>query len=186
MNKKRLFVAIKPNFSKENLKFIREIKEFFSDEKFKWVENKNIHLTIKFIGETEEQMIPVIENALEKVIKKFQPFEFNIKGLGVFKNIATPRVFWMGIEKNEYLKKIFINIENVLESFGVRKENRDFNPHITIARIKNLKNKKRFLEFLSKNIDKNIQKIYVQEIILMESILKKDGPLYIEKKKFKL
>ncbi len=184
--KKRLFIAIKIELNERNRKFIKNLKSKFGNEKIKWVEFDNIHLTLKFLGETDVNLIPSIKNALKNVVAKFPEFSINLKGLGIFKNFSNPRVLWIGLEKSEILKEIFNEIENSMELIGFKKENRDFNPHVTLARIKRINNLKAFVKLILDEAKKEFQEIKVKELILMESILRKEGPKYIELEKFAL
>ncbi len=186
MSKKRLFIAVKIEISKELKNFIVALKKELSNEKIKWVDFKNFHITLKFLGDTPENLIPQIEKALKNLSKNFHKFEMQLQGVGVFKDIANPRVLWIGLESNETLKELYQQIEENLETLGFKKENRNFSPHLTIGRIKFLKNKKGLLEKILKNCDKKWNKFEVKNFILYESILKKEGPTYIELARYEL
>ena len=186
MNKKRLFIGIKIDISKELKDFIINLKKEFNNEKFKWVDYKNFHITLKFLGDTEERFIPHISKALKMSAESNSKFTLQLKGIGVFKKIANPRVLWIGIEKNEKMINLFNSIEDNLEILGIQKEKREFNPHLTISRIKFLKNKKGLLNHILKNTNKEWDKIEVAKFTLYESILKKQGPTYLEVENFNL
>ncbi len=186
MNKKRLFIAIKIDISKELRNFIISLKKELSSEKIKWVDFKNFHITLKFLGDTPENLIPQIEKTLKNISKNFQKFDMQLKGIGVFKDIANPKVLWIGLEKNETLNELYLQIEKNVEILGFKKENRNFSPHLTIGRIKFLKNKNILLEKILKNCNKKWNKSEVKNFILYESVLKKEGPTYIELEKYEL
>ncbi len=186
MNKKRLFIAIKIDISKELKNFIISLKKELSSEKIKWVDFKNFHITLKFLGDTEENLIPNINEALQKAAKSNTKFTLQLKGIGVFKTIANPRVLWIGIGKNEKMINLFNCIEDNLEILGFQKEKREFNPHLTISRIKFLKDKKVLLNHILKNSNKEWDKIEIEKFTLYQSILKKQGPTYLEIKNFNL
>ena len=147
---------------------------------------KNFHITLKFLGDTPEKIIPDIDRILKNISKKFSVFSLQLKGAGVFKNIANPRVLWIGLENSEDLKSLFNEIDNELNRIGFKKESREFNPHLTIARIKFLKDKKLLLKAIIDNCDKKWNQITVKEFILFESILKKDGPVYKKLARYEL
>jgi len=184
--KRRLFIAIKIDFDNKTKKFIINLKNELNHEKIKWVEFKNIHLTLKFLGATEEELIPSIKKVLKKVANNFNNFRITTKGLGIFKSFSNPRVLWIGIEKSKYLENIFYEIENNLEFLGFEKNEREFSPHITLGRIKKLNNPKILTKLVLNNCDRVFQDIQVNEIVLMESILKKEGPTYIPLESYSL
>ncbi len=186
MNKKRLFIGIKIEISNELKNFIISMKKEFSNEKFKWVDFKNFHITLKFLGDTPENLIPQIDSVLKNIAKNFNKFDLQLKGIGIFKDITNPKVLWIGLEDNKILTNLFNNIDKNLEFLGFKRENRKFSPHLTISRIKYLKNKKALLQKILNNCNKNWNKISIKEFILFESILKKEGPIYIELAKYEL
>ena len=186
MSKKRLFIGIKVEIAKELKNFIIDLKTNLKDEKFKWVDYSNYHLTLKFLGETSENLIPQIDNVLKNIAKNNQKFSIQLSGIGVFKNISNPRVLWIGINESEELNSLFNSIEDKLSLLGFKKEKRDFNPHLTIARIKFLKNKKFLLNKILNNCDKKWNQSPVNEFILFESILKREGAVYNELERYSL
>src|SRR5579884_1704502 len=101
----------------------------------KWSPLDNLHVTTKFIGEWPEQRVPELHEALQKITRR-QPFEVELKGLGWFPNERSPRVLWLGVEGGQPLAKLAKDIEQPLASLGIPPEEREFSPHLTLARIK--------------------------------------------------
>ncbi|MBN2864002.1 MAG: RNA 2',3'-cyclic phosphodiesterase, partial [Bacteroidales bacterium] len=144
----------------------------------KWVDPANIHLTLSFLGDTMEERIKVAAVMLDQKCSGFGEFSFSLSGIGVFKNLHDPRVIWIGIDNYERLQELSDLIMTGLKdtSFGV--EERLFRPHITIGRIKFLKNPENLSLALERYRDDPIQSVNVKELILFESILKPAGPIY--------
>ena len=184
--KKRLFIAIKINFSNDIIKILNETKKYFNNEKFKWVNFDQFHLTLKFLGDTDTSFIPEITSNLYNIASQIQPFNLNFKSFGVFKDFNNPRVLWIGIDKNESLVILHKLIEDALDTLGFEKEKRSFNPHLTLGRIKFLKNRKKLIGYILKHSKTEIESLQISEFYLIESILKKDGPTYIDIKEFTL
>ncbi len=179
----RVFIGIPiPN---EIIKYINELqREFKKCECIaKWVNPSNIHITLKFLGETEEKNIPLIKDIIKGVCINSFVIEIILKRFGFFPNGKNPRVFFIATDKEETLKKMAYALEEKLEPLGFEREYR-FKSHITLARIKS-----------KKNIDCLIKKTYhinlnkhliLDSVILYKSILTPKGPIYEEIFKQKL
>jgi RNA 2',3'-cyclic 3'-phosphodiesterase len=101
----------------------------------KWSPVYNLHVTLKFIGEWPEQKLPQLEAALRTVAHR-KPIPTEVKGLGWFPNPHHPRVFWVGVQGGDPLPALVKEIDTALEPLGIAKEDRPFNAHLTLARIK--------------------------------------------------
>lgn len=97
-----------------------------------WRARNNLHLTLKFLGEVENQKIEEIIMALEKAGRGVKPFDVRLHGLGAFPNLREPRILWVGIESLELLT-LQRSVEQELANIGFSPENRRFRPHVTIA-----------------------------------------------------
>lgn len=175
--KRRLFVAICLNQEVKDYLF-NISKELNLDAKIKWVSKKNLHLTLKFLGWVED--VDKIIEVLSKV--KFNSFEFSLKSLGVFDK-SRPRVLFVDVEPIKEIMGLQYEIENVLRDLFEKDER--FSAHLTMGRIKSLKDKTSFLNILDK-YKVNQLKITVNSFCLFESILRREGPEYKLVKEFKL
>jgi len=183
---KRIFIAIKVKAGINFSNIIKSLKSGLQTENIKWTNPDNIHITMVFIGETAEQKINIISSKLREQCDGIGEFELIIKGLGVFKSIKDPRVIWTGIEQSEKLTQLYVQIINGLKDSGVLAEERPFKPHLTIGRIKYLKDKTVLNALVERYQNKEIQKIAVNQVILYESILLPSGPLYKQLTKIEL
>ena len=183
---KRIFIAIKIEPENNLLRIHSSLKSLLVSEKINWVDPANVHLTLAFLGDTEEDRIKVAAIMLKQKCTGFGEFDFNLSGTGVFKDYRDPRVIWIGINESEKLAELFGRIKTGLEDSGFKTEDRHFRPHITIGRIKSLKNVVALKSAVEKYRDSEIQRVTVQEVILYESILKPTGPVYKPAGIFKL
>ncbi|MDD4955426.1 MAG: RNA 2',3'-cyclic phosphodiesterase [Candidatus Omnitrophica bacterium] len=171
----RLFIAIDlPENLKEKLsRIVLKFKKCDLDAK--WVDTANIHMTLKFLGETREDDLDKIKNVLSSVAAFFSKLELNTGEFGFFPNEKSPRIFFISTDKEEILRKISFELEERLERIGFTREGR-FKSHLTIARFRSKKN----VECLMKEIkDISIkEKFEVSEITLFKSLLKPTGPVY--------
>ena len=164
---KRVFISIElpENIKKEIQKIQEKLPEFHG----KKTEFENLHLTLKFLGEIDDEKIEEVRKRLNKV--EFKKLECGIDEIGVF-NEKFIKIVWIHLNGCEELQK---KIDEFL--FGLFGKEKRFMSHITIARIKSVKDKKKFLGELKKIKLKEI-KFVVDKFRLMESVLMPEGPKY--------
>jgi 2'-5' RNA ligase len=107
------------------------------DKGVSWTKAENVHLTLKFLGDTAQAQIENVKAALREICAGFAPFAAEISGAGVFPNEHRPRVLWIGMkESSGKLVECAQRIENECRRLGFAKEERSFSPHLTIGRVK--------------------------------------------------
>jgi 2'-5' RNA ligase len=145
----------------------------------RWTALANIHITLKFLGEIEEDILSNITSSLVSISDIFKPITISITGSGVFPGKKNPRVIWLGIktDTDNLLYQYYQWIENKLELAGIEREKRKFSPHLTIGRIKYTQNMTELYNYMEeKPFPEN--KFLVNDIVLMQSILKPSGAEY--------
>lgn len=175
---KRIFIAVKIEPGPTLLKILGSLKAVLASEKINWVNPENIHLTLAFLGDTDEERIKVLSIMLKRTCTGFGEFSFRLNATGIFKDLRDPRVLWAGIEGFEKLVMLNDVINTGLKDTGFRIENRQFKPHITLGRIKFLKNMESLKSALEMYKDTFMQNVNVEEVILYQSILRPEGPVY--------
>lgn len=164
----RCFISIDlPNRIVEEIK---QIQNKLPESIGKRTEPDNLHLTLKFLGEISEEKVKQVQEVLRKI--KFKKFESEIDSIGVFSEKVI-RIAWLHLTTCDLLQK---EIDKALQKLGFKSEQR-FMGHLTIFRVKNVKNKKEFLERLQKIKIPKI-KFVVNNFKLKSSILKKECPVY--------
>lgn len=175
----RLFIAVNINQHSKNLidNKLELLQQEYNDC-FKWVEKKNWHLTLKFIGD-------VSASEQQKLIQALKEIDFNDKNkyiqfnrINAFPNLDAARTIYLAVNRgNKLLKNIHQNLENKLLEFGFKNDQKNFIPHLTLGR-----NKNQALKIKDKFRSKNFVNIYAQikSISLYQSKLKASGPEYIE------
>lgn len=176
---KRLFVAIKINPGKDFIDQFRELKNGLKHEKIKWVGENNIHVTLKFLGETDEKSIPAIRSVLQSRALRTTSFAFSLKKLGIFGSRYLPRVIWTGIEPYSTLQQLMKDIQQDMTELGYEADRQNLVPHLTLGRIKTLHDKELFREAIEKHRDIKSSEMRAVEFHLYESILNKEGPVYL-------
>lgn len=101
----------------------------------RWVASGNIHLTLKFLGDTEPANLKQLSVLLSEVASRYNPMTLVINGLGAFPNNKRPRVIWIGVEIPTQMKDLRWDIEGAAERIACPPEGRDFSPHLTLGRV---------------------------------------------------
>ena len=105
--------------------------------KIRWLHKDQIHLTIKFLGDTTEDSINDVRHVMQKVADEFKPFNISIQKTGCFPKIERPRVMWIGVSGElDKLYQLVEKIQKKLNPLGFPKDEKKYHPHITIARAK--------------------------------------------------
>ena len=182
----RAFIAIEPSLEVKNelVRIIDILKR--ADGKVKWVTPENMHLTLKFIGNIKEDEIVGINKKIEAISGKFRSFEFDIDSIGSFPDWRSSRVVWVGIDRGQKrLKTLVDSVEAGMEELGFEKEKQEFKAHLTLGRVKYIKNKKQF-EQIAALIKVNRVSTRVSGISLFKSMLMPKGVIYTKLSLIKL
>jgi len=175
---KRIFIAIKTLPGSSLMRMLNTVKSLTGSERIRWVDPSSLHITLVFLGDTEEKRITDISHTLGVSCLRFGSFEFSLGGTGVFKTWNDPRVFWIGVNPREKLQELYKVILQNLEKAGFSQEERIFRPHLTIGRANSVNDKENLKNILGKYREIRFQTMKVTEVILYESILQKEGPHY--------
>ncbi|MEM1541512.1 MAG: RNA 2',3'-cyclic phosphodiesterase [Ignisphaera sp.] len=179
----RCFIAIEIE-NDEVLREIIKVKEELSIRglDIKPVEDENIHLTLRFLGGISQNSFEVVKEMLSSFSQTINRFEIEIRGLGAFPSIVNPRVIWVGIGKGvEELYQIRKIIDHEISKnklYDIHKDEQEFHPHITLARVKSLRNIESFYDFYKHYNDYLFGVSSVTKIKLKQSILRPQGPIY--------
>lgn len=106
--------------------------------RIRWVDAENVHVTLKFLGHTEPALVPLLEEALDTLVRPLFPFEVSCQRLGAFPDARSPRILWAGLDPKgaEVMSLLQLSIEQDIASLGFPPEEREFKPHVTLGRVK--------------------------------------------------
>ena len=111
-----------------------------SGKGFRWLPPENIHSTLKFLGDVEENLLDQLSSCCAAI--KWFPFSVELGGSGYFPSLRRPRIFWQGFSAGiDGMRGLLARVELCAAGIGVPKEGRPYTPHLTLARIKPLKNR---------------------------------------------
>jgi 2'-5' RNA ligase len=171
----RAFLAVDLDGAFGAGKVLTELRTSGAD--LKLVETKNLHLTLKFLGDTDESRVDDIRRAMEESVRGIAPFELRFHGLGVFPNQNYIRVVWIGLKGAEPLALIAQRLDESLSRSGFGKDG-SFSPHLTVARVKSPRNRDRLVGLLNERESDDFGKTTVGKIALKRSVLSSTGPTY--------
>ena len=148
-------------------------------DKIKWIALRNIHLTLKFLGQVPEADLSTVKTLIAEAAKKGSVIQAVIKGVGAFPSARAPRVVWAGITAGgEEIKQLSAFLEEGLAKLGFPEEKRSFKPHLTLGRVKYIKDPAAFIEKMGGFKEKIIGKIRINSISLFKSTLTPKGSIY--------
>jgi 2'-5' RNA ligase len=144
-----------------------------------WTKPGNIHLTLKFLGDTDDNLIDEIASQLQASTASIQPIQITIGSVGTFPNFKYPRVIWVGAESEENrLRELAVKIEEGVERFGFKKENRPFSAHLTLGRVKDVKGIQPVMDKLKDQENFEAGLFLAKEVLLIKSELHPAGAIY--------
>ena len=190
----RAFIAIES--SREVLDLLARIQARLrtgpGGEAGRWVRPETAHLTVKFLGDVPSERISAIGKAMDATCAQHGPFMLQVAGLGCFPNTRRPRVVWVGVrEETGALLKLQHELERALDALGFPREQRPFEPHLTLARVR--ESVSRVCEAVSRldvealgqsvaaqreSTNQILAQMQVSELTLFKSDLRPEGPLY--------
>lgn len=175
----RLFVAINMP-ARERERLYRATADLRHGEyPARWVQEAQLHLTMKFIGEVPAEEVSLIDRAVAKAACGSPSFRLHLEGIGGFPSLRAPRVVWLGAEVSSDLVSLHDALETALDGVGVPREERRFRPHITLARARRGAPRSRWkgIEEQAAAVDFTAD-LAVQSLDLMRSELSPRGARY--------
>ena len=178
--RKRIFIAI--DVSEDAKQIIAEhislLKREFTDLRVNWERAEKLHITLRFLGETEVSLLEELKRRISLDAAGVESFCFTIAGSGVFPGIRNPRVLWLGVQEHSgSLRKLQRSIDNSCVALGFKPEQREFKPHLTIARIRDAQMAHKLVKFhLETKFEAGV--VEVREVVIYESLLSPQGSVY--------
>jgi len=173
----RVFVAL--SSTPEVKRFLTEIQEELKQEggEVKWDTPEKFHITVKFLGDTEQGRLPALSEALTALSVLQPSFELRYESVGAFPDIIHPRVLWVGARRSDSLTSLHQGIEEACERLGCARDPRPFHPHITLGRVKGTRNTGRLTARLKSLTFEPIE-MHCSELLLVKSDLHPTGSIY--------
>ena len=175
----RLFIAalLPENINEQISGYVNSLKQDIDG--VRWEKPEKLHLTLKFLGNVEDEQARRMSAALEQLAETYSPFVLNISEFGGFPRLKNPRVLYVGLSENENLSTFHSELDLTLSKFGFEKEERKFTPHITIGRVKQKISVKQAPDITKTAFE-------ITQIGIIKSELRSSGSIYTPLKLFKL
>src|SRR6266849_7870583 len=176
----RAFIAINlpPTVRARLAQLERELEVAFVAGAARWVRPEQLHLTLKFLGAVPEESLSDLEAALRRACESSAPLELRADGLGCFPHPRNPRVLWVGILGDlGRLGELHARVEAQTRNWSARDAARPFQPHLTIARVNDLRlaDRRRLGETITAHARVSLGRWQVDRVDLMQSVLSPQG-----------
>ena len=144
-----------------------------------WVDPANIHLALLFLGAVFRRQAAPLAGVLDDVASANFPMQLTVEGVGYFGSSRSPRVIWAGLKGElDALAAMQADIADGVKNAGVFADSKPFNPHVTIARVRNARNPEALLSALEKYGNSLFGRMTVDRIMLVKSDLAAEGAIY--------
>jgi 2'-5' RNA ligase len=158
---------------------VAELRELVnSGADLKVVKPGLMHVTLKFLGDTEEGMVDEIGHRMSDATRGVRPFQIRLAGMGAFPSMSNVRVVWVGISDGSQLGEMAKRLDASLGDLGFDRDKKGFVPHLTLARARSGRNMGEVQEILRKNPATDFGSYQVDRILLKRSVLSPQGPTY--------
>ncbi|MCS6831024.1 MAG: RNA 2',3'-cyclic phosphodiesterase [Armatimonadota bacterium] len=185
----RLFFAVLlDDQTRQHIALVQQaMKRALAGQRISWVKPENLHLTLRFLGELDEEGLKQALEAAQVVARQRAPFRFVARGAGVFPDMRRARVLWVGVEEPvEPLFQLAHHLERELQRRAFPPEDKPFRSHITLARIKEPPPAQVIQSLMDYLPKEPLGAVEVRSFVLMQSILRPDGSLYTPVQEFLL
>ena len=179
----RLFIAIplSESIRQEIIPLQNRIKQVADSwgADVRWTQPEQMHVTLKFLGECPDKSPHGIGEALKTVARETEDFSIQFGGFGGFPQRGNPRVLWLGLlEGLPEVKALAERVEYALEPYGFKKEDHGFHAHLTLGRVKSIRNSNAFHRWRETEKPPGPGKMMAGKISLIQSVLSPAGPTY--------
>lgn len=180
----RAFIAIDlPDHIRHGLgEQIRRLRQAMPDTPIRWVRPEAIHLTLRFLGDTDLELVAGLKQGLASLGRANGGFPIKVGGIGCFPNGRRPRVVWIGVEeKTGALTELQRSVEAFCRELGYPPERREFSPHLTLGRVRRggeTQTGVKLGRFIEMDRSTSLGEAPVEEVILFESLLRPEGAVY--------
>ncbi len=145
----------------------------------RWVAEENFHISVKFLGDIDRLRVDAVADAIARGAQNIEPFQIEIGTAGAFPKVDRPRIVWVGVTTaNALLAELAENVDKELGKIGLPEEEKPFRAHITIGRVKDNRGGGAIGSALRESEVGVMGTVNVDSIALMQSDLRRDGPIY--------
>ena len=153
----------------------------------RWVRQEQLHYTLKFLGEVDSARLPELSGVARSATRATAAFALELSGIGAFPTRRAPRVIWLGAAAGaESLSQLASSLDKGLATIGFEAEQRPFQPHLTLARVKGPAAERVASRLVDAEVVGSVASCRIDSLVLMQSNLSPQGPTYVEVERFRL
>lgn len=174
----RTFIAIPVRIPQELHNTLRYFQQAFSAERIRWMDPSQMHITLRFIGDIPEEQVNAVKASFRESYDAFERIELQLCGLGTFNHRSALKVLWAGIEGGDMLSALHLVTQRMLDEIEFLPDQHTFRPHLTLARIKRLREAGRFQQEVDRFRNREFGTCEVGEVVFYRSVLRSSGAVY--------
>jgi 2'-5' RNA ligase len=176
---KRLFIGI-PIVSSKTVQQVELWKKDLNlnTNVLNWTIPENWHITLFFLGNTEESAVAVLQQLIEESFSKIRVYQTELRGVGVFPNTNNPKVLWLGLDDLQPLISAYSHLGESLQQNGFSFDQKPLKPHLTIARVKKTDHPSAFQSLFTEYKETVFDQVIMNKVVLFERITTSAGPIY--------
>lgn len=174
----RTFIGLPLRVEHPFLQARGRLKEILRDERISWTNPLQYHVTLRFIGDTERSDIKRIGETLLDGVPVPEQINLEITGLGSFGPRKRPRVIWVGFENSSFFSLLKQQVDQTLEFCGIPLVDQPFRAHLTLGRVRSLKNVERYYNAIEEMNQYFKGSVRFDRLVFFRSILGSHGPEY--------
>jgi 2'-5' RNA ligase len=174
----RTFIALPLQVKQPFIQARNKLMESLREERISWTDPDQYHVTLRFLGDTESSAIQGIGNALKDGLTVPAQTGLEISGLNSFGPRKRPRVIWVGFENSTFFEPLKQQVDHILKSYGIPSEEQPFRAHLTLGRIRRLKNLERYYLKIEEMNQYFQDSVLFDRLVFFRSILGSGRPEY--------
>jgi 2'-5' RNA ligase len=174
----RTFIAVPVEVPRALKETLSDLQKKFAGERIRWVDHRQLHVTLRFLGDLSEASINAISSGFHQTYGVFRRTVFPVQGLGTFSHRSELQVLWAGIGEQEIFHALHFATNKLLDGI-VPVDGKDrFIPHLTVARMKHLREADRFRNEIALFGEKNFGECFLGSVVFYRSILRPGGAIH--------
>lgn len=175
---KRLFIAVKIDENEKMISLLTDLRSRLDGERISWVNSKDMHITLAFLGNTRNDKVTIIEQLMTEAAAPVKPFEIELNGVSLFSKRGDPRVIYFKTAGCPELEGMRSRLAEKLQESGLYADTKAYKPHVSAGRIKRVTDREIIRKSVADFSDTLILNQKVNAVFLYESILTQSGPVY--------
>jgi len=178
MENYRTFIAVPIRVGEEFLQGRSILMDRLSGERISWVDSERYHVTIRFLGETPLEEVRAVRNVLRSKLELPASIELSLHQAGSFGPRKKPRVVWVGFRDPSLFENLRAGVDEALDSIGIPPPDQPFRAHLTLGRIRSLKELNGYYNTIDSLKDQFAGKVLADRMVFYRSELGSAGPVY--------